>query len=205
MYYTQIIFDPANGHTIRIMDDVYKQQRFIMFGFKNYSAQQVGRVLYRIEITDEGSLSAIVQSIVPPTYDTGFLHSGIIAATSRKHVLFAGHAEPEFNSGVTYHFRLRANTVVTREGKRIGLVDEEALRKWFEERTESIGVSHQGYDVVDEGYLRGDKNGNNIMFKIARYEGTLIIRDGKRFSAAFVGGFGHAKGFGCGLISLARA
>jgi CRISPR system Cascade subunit CasE len=204
MYYTQIAFNPANRHAIRVLNDVYEQHRFIMSGFKNYDAQKVGRVLYRMEITDEGGLSAIVQSIVSPTYDSGLPHSGAIAATKTKHVLFAGKAEPEFKNGGSYRFRLRANTVVTRERKRIGLIREEALRKWFEERTEGIGVSLQGYGVVDEGYLRGDKDGENMMFKIARYEGTLLVQDGKTFSAAFVGGFGHAKGFGCGLISLAR-
>jgi CRISPR system Cascade subunit CasE len=205
MYYTEITLNPCNKHTIRIFDDVYKQHKFIMLGFRNFRPNELGRALYRIETTENGRLSAIVQSIVPPTYPGDFPHKGVIAATKTKEVLFAGKTEPEFKDGTSYYFRLRANTVVTREGKRIGLIHEEALREWFEIRTQEIGVSLQGYDVIDEGYIRGDKDGRSIMFKIARYEGILLVKYGEKFSKAFIGGFGHAKAFGCGLISLAKA
>jgi CRISPR system Cascade subunit CasE len=203
MYYTHIIFNPVNRYTIGILNDVYKQHEFIMSGFKTYGAQEIGRVLYRMEPPNEG-FSAIVQSVVPPTYDPGSHHRGAIASARTKQVMFAGEAEPRFKNDMAYRFRLRANTVFTRQGKRIGLMHEEALREWFEPRTESIGVSLHGYHVIDEGHLRGNRNGKHLTFKVARYEGTLFIRDGRRFSAAFIGGFGHAKGFGCGLISLSR-
>ncbi len=202
MYYTLIIFNPVNRFTIGILDDVYKQHEIIMSGFKTYNAREVGRVLYRMEPPDE--CLAIIQSFVPPKYDSVSHYQGAITSVQTKHVTFAGEAEPRFRGNTAYRFRLRANTVVTRKGKRIGLIHEGPLREWFEKRIESIGVTLHSYDVVDEGYLQGNRNGKNIMFKVARYEGTLVIRDEKKFLTAFVGGFGHAKGFGCGLISLAR-
>lgn len=203
MYYTQIILNPVNRFTVGILDDVYKQHKFIMSGFRTYSSREAGRVLYRMEPPKDG-LSAIVQSFVPPLYAPDLLHTGAIASVQTKQVMFAGEARPRFKDNAAYRFRLRANTVVTRKGKRMGLIHEKPLREWFEKRAESIGVTLHGYDVVDEGYLQGAGNGKNIMVKVAMYEGTLAVQDEKKFSAAFVGGFGHAKGFGCGLISLAR-
>jgi len=204
MYYTQIVLNPAHRNTIQMLNDVYKQHRFIMSGFKKYSTQKLGRVLYRMEIPDDGRLAAIVQSVVPPTYEPDLAHSRAIIAIDTKEVLFAGKSEPVFNDGMAYRFRLRANTVVTRDGKRIGLIHEKALRDWFERRAVGMGVSLHGYDVIDEGYIRGNKDGKEIMFKIARYEGVLMVRDREKFTETFINGFSHAKGFGCGLISLAR-
>lgn len=204
MHYTQIVLNPARRRTIEIMNDVYKQHKFIMSGFENYDKETLGRVLYRMECADQRGLRAIVQSVNPPTYNVELRRSRFVSTIESKEVLFAGRSEPMFADGSAYGFRLRANTVVTRDGKRIGLINEKPLRDWFERRASEIGVSLRGYDVIDEGYMRGDKAGKEIIFKIARYEGILAIQDGRKFSSVFTSGFGHAKGFGCGLISLAR-
>jgi len=204
MYYTQIILNPAHRGTVEIMNDVYKQHKFIMSGFKKYGPEAIRRVLYRMETMDDERLAAIVQSVVSPTYEADLAHNHDVIGISTKEVLFAGKPEPVFNNEMVYRFRLRVNTVVTRDGKRIGLIHENALRDWFERRAEGIGVSLHSYDVIDEGYVRGNKYGKEIIFKIARYEGVLMIRDGEQFTATFISGFGHGKGFGCGLISLAK-
>ncbi len=203
MYYTQIILNPTSRKTMEIMKDVYKQHILIMSGFKDYDAEELGRVLYRIEMTDSGKLTAIVQSFVLPTYRVELAHD-YFKSTKTKEVLFSGKPEPLFSKGMSFRFRLRANTVVTRNGKRIGLIYETALREWFEKRTPAMGISLRGYDVIDEGYIQGKRNGKDIRFKIARYEGLLKVEEKDIFSRAYINGFGHARGFGCGLISLAR-
>ncbi len=204
MYYTEIVLNPAHRRTTAILQDVYNQHRFIMSGFKKYSAEALGRVLYRIEMTDDGRLSIIIQSFVSPTYETDLARIRAILSINTKEVLFSGRSEPVLSNGMAYRFRLRANTVITRDGKRIGLIHEKALRDWFERRAAAMGVSLHGYDVMDEGYIRGSKDGKEIMLKIARFDGLLVIKDGSKFTDKFIDGFGHAKGFGCGLISLAR-
>ena len=142
---------------VMIMNDVYKQHKFIMSGFENYDKETLGRVLYRMECADQGGLCAIVQSVNPPTYNVELHRSRFVSTIESKEVLFAGRSEPMFADGSAYGFRLRANTVVTRDGKRIGLINEKPLRDWFERRAPGIGVSLRVYDVIDEGYIRGDK------------------------------------------------
>jgi CRISPR system Cascade subunit CasE len=104
-------------------------------------------------------------------------------------------------------FRLRANTVVTRDGKRLGLVREDALRDWLLRRAESIGAEFLGFDVADEGYSYGKQGGNNgksrrLAFKAARFDGRLRVRDPELFAQKLAQGVGPAKGFGHGLLSV---
>jgi CRISPR system Cascade subunit CasE len=204
MYYTQIVLNTTQRSTIQALDDVYKQHKLIMSGFKEYTKQKLGRVLYRIECPSDGRIAAIIQSNVPPTYAADLVQSPAVIAIETKEVLFSGKQEPTFNEGLAYRFRMRANTVIKKNGKRIGIIRETALRLWFEKRAQQMGVTLCDYDVIDEGYVKGKKAGKEILFKIAKYEGLLTVEDGEKFSKLYVNGFGHARSFGCGLISLAR-
>lgn len=64
--------------------------------------------------------------------------------------------------------------------------------------------------VVDEGYIEGIRRkggkADKVQIKIARFEGVLEVIDSERFIRdALFKGIGPAKGFGCGLLSIARA
>ena len=197
MYLSRMLLDPLNKEVVTAMRDIYKFHELVMSGFKGRDS--VGRVLFRLEPEQQdGVVRVLVQSPVEPFWQTP--PEGLKRLQCRKIFL-------DFPNGTLMPFRLRANTVVTREGKRLGLVREDALRDWLLRRSESIGVEFIGFDVADEGYSYGKQFGNNgkgrqLAFKAARFDGQLRVCDPEIFSKKLSQGVGPAKGFGHGLLSV---
>ncbi|MEI6260542.1 MAG: type I-E CRISPR-associated protein Cas6/Cse3/CasE [Deltaproteobacteria bacterium] len=202
MYLSQLILDRINRQIMKDLSDIYRLHQLIMFGFSEYN--QPERILFRVEPeTREQTVRILVQSQVKPTWEAkGYMQNGI-GAVETKEIDF--HIQP----GSLYRFRLRANPVVTRKGKRYGLIRDEALIDWLQKKESNIGASFTSILPIDEGYITGDKpkvgRTDRINIKIARFEGMLKVNDPPSFNEALKDGIGSAKAFGCGLLSLAKA
>lgn len=90
-----------------------------------------------------------------------------------------------------------------------------AQTKWFLERVEKWGfrvldgtVGEPNMRIVGRDHLDFTKGGTSAQHRVrlgtATFEGVLEVVDTERFTAALLGGVGPAKGYGCGLITLAR-
>ena len=197
MYLSRMLLDPLNKGVVAAMRDVYKLHELVMGGFKD--REDVGRVLFRLEPEQkDGVVRVLVQSQLEPFWQIP--PEGLKRLQCRKVCL-------NFTRGALMPFRLRANTVVSREGKRFGLVREDALRDWLLRRAESIGAEFMGFDVADEGYSYGKQLGKNgksrrLAFKAARFDGRLRVRAPELFAQKLAQGVGPAKGFGHGLLSV---
>lgn len=197
MYLSRMLLDPLNKEVVAAMRDVYKLHELVMGGFKGRN--DVGRVLFRLEPEQQDRVvHVLIQSPVEPFWQTP--PEGLKRLQCRKVFM-------DFQRGILMPFRLRANTVVTRKGRRLGLVREDALRDWLLRRGESIGAEFMGFDVADEGYSYGKQFGNNgksrrIAFKAARFDGRLRVNDSELFAQKLAQGVGPAKGFGHGLLSV---
>lgn len=197
MYLSRMLLDPLNKGVVAAMRDVYKLHELVMGGFKD--REDLGRVLFRLEPEQkDGIVRVLVQSQLEPFWQIP--PEGLKRLQCRKVCL-------DFTRGALMPFRLRANTVVTREGKRFGLVREDALRDWLLRRAESIGAEFMGFDVADEGYSYGKQFGKNgkdrrLAFKAARFDGRLRVQDPELFAQKLAQGVGPAKGFGHGLLSV---
>ncbi|MEH2920672.1 type I-E CRISPR-associated protein Cas6/Cse3/CasE [Samsonia erythrinae] len=134
---------------------------------------------------------------------------------------------PQWHNGMALAFSLRANPVVTREGKRsdvlmdashqgkvAGLAGAELWRHqqqrahdWLVRQGENGGFSVSGCRV--DGYQRHRLNkpgqASAIMFSSVDYDGVLHITDVERFAIAVRQGLGKSKALGCGLLLLKRA
>jgi CRISPR system Cascade subunit CasE len=117
--------------------------------------------------------------------------------------------KPDFTNGQQLPFRLRANPVVTRTGKRFGLVGEESHREWLKKKSIDNGftVNPESFNVIDEGLLRGEKWEDNtkfdLSFRTVFFEGHLQVTNTDIFlDKGIKSGIGPAKGFGCGLLSV---
>jgi CRISPR system Cascade subunit CasE len=186
---------------MKALTDVYRLHQLVMKGFTAYSSTD--RVLYRVEPEERnGQMAVLVQSQQTPDW-SWFANAsrGVVSARVKE---FATN----FKAGDRYNFRLRANPVVTRYGKRHGLIRDESLLEWLGKKEEKIGVRFGSMSVVDEGYVTGIKGSedkkNRMSLKIARFEGALEVVDPVLFQDTIVSGIGPAKAFGCGLLSLAR-
>lgn len=201
MYLTQMQLKQLDRATIKTLADIYLLHRVVMKGFVAYATTE--RVLYRVEPEEcNGLISVLVQSQQKP--DWSQLTAGNRGVTETRVKEF----NPVFANGQRFRFRLRANPTVTRDGKRRGLIQEESLLEWLEKKQERLGVKFSGVTAIDEGYIAGEKvvgdKLHKLSLKIARFEGMLDVIDADSFSTVFSTGIGPAKGFGCGLLSLAR-
>lgn len=186
---------------MRALTDVYRLHQLVMKGFTAYSSTD--RVLYRVEPEERnGQMTVLVQSLQKPDWNC-FADSNRGVASAR-----VKEFSTVFKAGDSYNFRLRANPVVTRDGKRHGLIRDESLLEWLGKKEQKIGVRFGSMSIVDEGYVTGTKGSEDkkhrMSLKIARFEGFLEIVEPVLFQETFSSGIGPAKAFGCGLLSLAR-
>jgi CRISPR system Cascade subunit CasE len=126
-------------------------------------------------------------------------------------------------------FTVRVNPVCKKEGKRHDVVMDakykmravapvqvkrksaqdiitEACKKWVEERAEGKGFKlvhfrADGYQQV-QSYKK--KGGEPIRYSTVDITGTLEVTHEQPFIDMLLGGFGPAKGFGCGLMLVRK-
>jgi CRISPR system Cascade subunit CasE len=198
MFLSQLTFDPMDRKAMRTLSDLYSLHQAVMHAFKAHADRP--RVLYRLEPEmRHDQIVVLVQSPVAPHWSGEDRQtSGIIYARTKKFT-------PAIKRGTALRFRLRANPTVTRQGKRFGLIRDEALHKWLVRWEDRIGARFIALHVIDEGYLKGIKGKQGIRIKTVRFEGRLVVQDADAFLKHMETGIGPAKGFGCGMLSIAPA
>jgi CRISPR system Cascade subunit CasE len=137
--------------------------------------------------------------------------------------------DPKLNAGMHLGFLLRANPVRTREGKRHDVVMEEkhklkiqkmpradwpleaelvqdAGAKWLDARVEKAGF--RIHNVRADGYRQHQffksGAGRPVCISTIDFTGVLEVTEPACFRDALSGGFGPAKGFGCGMMLVRR-
>jgi CRISPR system Cascade subunit CasE len=137
---------------------------------------------------------------------------------------------PQLEAGDRLHFKLRANPVVTRNGKRHDVVMDakqrlrwkglrpekrptlntlayEAGRDWLDSRAEKHGFAIASNRLLVDGYrphVVHRRGGTPICFSTLDFSGVLAVVDPKKFLTTLYNGVGPAKGFGCGLLLVKR-
>lgn len=116
-------------------------------------------------------------------------------------------------AGQQWRFRVALNptTSLPAEGGARGKVVPVKTRDqvdWFRGRAGSWGFSvAEGEGDVDtvgsvvEKFLRRDQR---VTLTVTTFEGVLTVMDADVLRSGLVSGFGRAKGYGCGLLTLAR-
>ncbi len=197
MYISRLILPLADRRTQRLLSDAYYRHQLVMDAFKGAPGC---RVLHRIEPETGNGMSVwLVQSEVEPNFDSENIPARIDPPKS---------FEPTFLVGRRYQFRLRANPIVKRDGKRRAVLKDAEMQAWLARKLEVAGARVLGVQVIPEGSVYGFKptaNGRQrLLFNSARFEGVLEVTDGERLAEALREGIGPAKAFGFGLLSLAR-
>ena len=121
------------------------------------------------------------------------------------------------HAGDRWAFRLTANpvssrrkTIASEHSQRFGHVTVAQQTQWLLDRAE-----HRGFAIApavgDEPDVavrarrtwRFDRKGATVTLSTAVFEGHLDIRDPDLLRRALIAGIGPAKGYGCGLLTLA--
>lgn len=203
VYLSRLLLNPRSHQVQAELRDPYQMHRTLSKAFSDDREEyQQARCLFRVdEIPGESYLCLLVQSRVQPNW-------GHWQVT--EHYLVAPPAtkefEPNLGAGQILAFRLRANPTVRREGKRLGLYRDEERLAWLARKGELHGFRPCQVTVRKEDTLQSRATaGHEATFNAVRFDGTLGVTEPEAFAAALEGGIGSGKGFGFGLLSLARA
>ena len=105
--------------------------------------------------------------------------------------------------GDTFRFRIRANPCVTRNGRRLGILNLQDQEAWMRRKGEAHGFQIRSVQVAQEQMLRGKQHGGNpIRVFSALFDGYLSVGDPGAFREAIRSGIGHGKALGLGLLSV---
>jgi len=151
--------------------------------------------LFRGEARRRGRARVLLQSVVQPERE------------ARGITLVGGPKEfgPSFRAGQNLRFLLRANPVKRlKEARcRVPLIREDEQVAWLGRKLEGAA---RPLDVAVDGkktiwFQKGGKAGKIVA---VTFSGILEVLDPGRLGELVRSGIGPAKGFGCGLLSLAR-
>ena len=209
MYLSRLTLNLSHPVVARAASDLHALHRLVLQGFPDAAEGGTGRVLYRLERpTGPRSLpTMIVQSEKEADW------SSLEALTLQ----IDGPREynPAHSSGQMFRFRLRATPTkktffgeeAARPGhRRVGFFKEDEQREWLERKGRDGG----GFEVVQVrvtslGWQEGKKpSGGILRHHAVEFDGSLKIIDPLAFAETLASGVGPAKGFGFGLLSIAR-
>ena len=186
------------------------------------------RLLFRVD-SDNGPPTVLVQSEVEPDWHT------LPADYLRTSPPDCKTLDVSFAAGQRLRFRLRANTTkrvaaknphlgATMVGKRVALLTEAEQIRWLLRKGEAGGFHVPGewvkptdaktgeptelpnfrVNAIPEPRVRSVKGADGVLAAV-RFEGILVVTDPARFRDSLFAGIGSGKGFGFGLLSVARA
>lgn len=202
MYLTRLRLDPRSAQARRDLSEPYEMHRTLVRAFVRDAEQAPPRILWRVEPTAAWSEPVVlVQAQEPADWSVlEALPNYLKGSSETRDISPEGWLQPE----QCYRFRLFANPTVTRDGKRQGLVSEEAQLAWLTRQGERHGFAVEAALVTGSEQLRSRKQDSRISVLQACFEGRLRARDCAALAAALRAGIGPGKAFGCGLLSLGR-
>ncbi len=197
------------------LEDAYQMHCWIDGLKRKEHDPKVDRILWRLEPGKRRTTPSILiqTNFVPnPTALKAFTGNGLIQTVDHKRV------RPEFEERQVFRFRLRANPTKSLargegiRGQRKAILGTAEAETWLIRQGEKHGFSCNLSNLVEEGAVilkkkspTNRKKGYPAMrFNSVLFEGMLRIRNPKKMAEVFEKGLGRGKGFGFGLISLAR-
>jgi len=221
MFFTRFQINPTRRGARKLLASPQAMHAAVLAGFAQPDGhtREGCRTLWRLDRSDhqillyivspgEPDLAHLVEQAGWPTTETW--------QTRPYHGLLSS-----LDKGQRWAFRLTANP--THEGrppggttdtKRFGAVTVEQQREWLTRRAENAGftichqtdgelnlVVHQR-NTLAFTRIRGQRP---VTLVTATYDGVLLVQDPERLRNTLTNGLGHAKAYGCGLLTLAHA
>ncbi|GAB3597967.1 type I-E CRISPR-associated protein Cas6/Cse3/CasE [Microbacterium tumbae] len=229
MYLSQIQLNPRRREAARVLGSPHVLHAAVQAAFPDPAARESGRVLWRLDTTDRSTRLYIVS---PERPDLTHLaeQAGWPSIEDSWSVRPYGPLLERIAPGQRYAFRLTANPVHNerlphgRRGKVYGHVTATQQEQWLLDRQERLGFSvenaiepesglpfpgpsgepEKALTVRDRRTLSFSRRETTVTLRVATYEGLLTVTDRTAFAHALSFGIGRAKGYGCGLMTLAR-
>ncbi|XVV06691.1 type I-E CRISPR-associated protein Cas6/Cse3/CasE [Actinosynnema sp. CA-248983] len=216
MHLTRFEINPARRAARDLLASPQKVHAAVMFAFPADSTHTgEGRILWRI---DHQGPRAMLYVVSPHRPDLTHLVEQVgRPATQTWDTRDYRPLLDRLANGQEWAFRLKANPVSSRRktpdaprSQRFGHVTVTQQTDWLITRTERFGFTiphgeHKEPDVAvrRRENLRFTRQGRDVTLSTATYEGRMEITNADALRTALVNGIGHAKGYGCGLLTLA--
>ena len=220
MFLHRIHIDPRCREARRDLSDPYQLHSTLcrVFSVPDRRCPE-GEFLWRLEPeTDpDGHPRILVQSRTIPDW-TGIGVQGWLSKADPAIDLEGRIKLDSLKIGQRFRFRLRANPCVTRNGKRLGLLQLEEQERWIDRKGQQHGFSLPklaSFDlsessqarvdvrISEKQMLRGNRHsGNALRIFSVLYDGILTVNDPDDFKKALQTGVGHGKVMGLGLLSV---
>jgi CRISPR system Cascade subunit CasE len=221
MFLHKIHLDPRCREARRDLSDPYQLHSTLCRAFSSPDRKcPEGEFLWRLEpeVDPTGFPRILVQSRTIPDW-TGIGVNGWLAEADPPIDLKDRIRLDSLKAGQRFRFRLRANPCVTRNGKRLGLLQLEEQEGYIERKGQRHGFSlphltpfdlsessqmRVDVQVCHEQMLRGNQHsGNPIRIFSVLYDGILTVTVPELFRDGLQNGIGHGKSMGLGLLSVA--
>lgn len=221
MFLHRIFLDPRCREARRDLSDPYQLHATLCRAFSQPEKKCTeGELLWRLEpeAGPDECPRILVQSRTIPNWD-GIGVKGWLAKADVPVDLKSRLKLEALKAGQRYRFRLRANPCVTRNGKRLGLLQLVEQERWIQRKGQSHGFVFPQLSAFDcseepepridvtvsqERMLRGmQHHGNSIRIFSVLYDGVMTVTDADAFVKVLHTGIGHGKALGLGLLSVA--
>lgn len=221
MFLTKFELNPRRRGAQQLIASPHAMHAAVLAGFAGGDAgaahtTEQGRVLWRLE---RGEHRWTLLLLSPNTPDlTHLVEQAGWPTTETWHTKPYGQFLGRVANGDRYAFRLRANPVHSlapepgeKRGRVLAHVTPAQQAAWLDGQSEKHGFSiprapdHEPLlRVSDRATVSFQRNQKRVTLRQATFDGSLTVTDRDAFSAALTHGIGRAKGYGCGLLTLAR-
>jgi CRISPR system Cascade subunit CasE len=218
MYLTRFQINPARRGARKLLASPQAVHAAVLAGFTETTASvSSARILWRIDAAPDGQVLLYIASPSRPDLthlveQAGWPTTG--TWQTRPYEPLLASLQP----AQQWAFRLTANPVRNssqpdgRRSRRFGHVTVDQQREWLLARATQAGfqvaLGERGEpDVIvhrRQTFTFG-RNGRTVTLRMATYDGRLEVVDATALRHVLVAGLGHAKAYGCGLLTLAPA
>ncbi|MCY7343570.1 MAG: type I-E CRISPR-associated protein Cas6/Cse3/CasE [Pseudonocardia sp.] len=220
MHLTRFEINPQRREARALIASPQRIHASVMAGFPDphdpHDAHNDGRVLWRL---DEGRHDAVLFVVSLGKPDLTHMVESVGRPTYGWQTRDYGPFLDRLTAGERWAFRLCANPVHNTRpadgasrGKRVGHVTVDQQTAWFLRHAERSGfrviegaAGQPDLVVRSRRTQRFARQQRTVTLTTAVFEGTLLVEDPQTLRAALLGGIGPAKGYGCGLLTLAAA
>lgn len=220
MYLTRFRLNPARRGARKLLGSPNAMHAAVRAGFPNYVdyEHRSARTLWRLDTHAPATAHLYVVSPGKPDL-THLVEQAGWPTTEAWDTRDYDRLLDSLRRGQQWAFRLTANPVhngrKTEEAKdtqRFGHLREQEQADWLVHRSERHGfaIARQRDELPNLALhhrqtISFKRGGGSVTIATATYDGVLEIVDVETFRGALTRGIGHAKAYGCGLLTLAPA
>lgn len=219
MYLSHVPLNPARRTTRQLVSSRQRLHAAVL-GCLPPGHRDMGRALWRLDAGDQHQLDLWIVSPVPPSFEPLIEQAGWTATPNCRTASYRRLLD-SIAAGQSWVFRLEANPTISirvdegARGKRIPLVKREDQVEWLLKRQAALGfrvvvgthdspnlsLSQRREHRFDR---RRDGQKDPVTILSVRFDGVLTVTEPEALRRALTHGVGSGKGYGCGLMTLAK-